>query len=422
MKTATSTACLILVLLLLLAGCVPIPPPTPAPAAPPTGATPEPLRGGQDPTETPEPECELEVVKDAFASRVEARRWTIAKTSQPISLTLEVGETAEVKYTVTIDADEPPVASAWLVTGSITVTNPSATAAVIADLVDVISPAPNIPAQVACEEKLPFELEAGETLLCEYAAELPDSSDRLNTVTVTAGAPDEAGRGSGPEPETQTCTATADVRFTEGEVIVIDECVKVSDNVGGKLGRVCAADQLPRVFTYTRTVGPFAVCGTQELTNTASYTTADTRASGTVTHTLTIDTPCDGCVDGHGYWKNHADKPDKYDSAWDMVGAGGPATPFYLSGKNWLDVLETSSNEGNAYYILAQQFAATKLNLWRGAPGTNEVNEAVAAAEAYFTAKPPEPEPADPQRAELIEIAGLLDEYNNGDVGPPKCD
>jgi hypothetical protein len=33
----------------------------------------------------------------------------------------------------------------------------------------------------------------------------------------------------------------------------------------------------------------------------------------------------------------------------------------------------------------------------------------------------PLPEPADPQRSNLLSIAGLLEPYNTGTVGPEEC-
>lgn len=422
MKKRTLIACFIIVAQLALSSCVPIPPPTATPVTNPGNQTPIAVRGGVNPTETPEPECALEVSKDAFASAVTARRWSITKISEPVTLTLEMNQTAPVNYSVTVDTDGAAVESAWVVTGTITVNNPCAVTAPIADIVDVILPTPNITATLACEEDVPFELPAGDTLLCEYAAELPDASERLNTVTVMQDSPAEEERGVAPEPEVLAITATADVRFTDGEPVEIDECVDVSDSVGGPLGTVCATDQLPRAFTYARTVGPFAECGSQAVTNTATMTTTDTLATTSITHTLAIAIQCRGCVYSHGYWKTHADKQsNKYDEAWDMAGASGPDTVFYKSGITWLAALDTPVG-GNAYHILAQQFAAAKLNLWNSAAATKEVNEAVATAEAYFAENPPLPEPANPQRAELVAIATLLDKYNNGEIGPPHCE
>jgi hypothetical protein len=105
-----------------------------------------------------------------------------------------------------------------------------------------------------------------------------------------------------------------------------------------------------------------------------------------------------------------------------MAGGQGSGSAFYKSDKKWMEALETPAKEGNAYYILAYQYIAAKLNLWNGAGVTKEVGEAVSAAEAYFMQSPPLPEPTDPQRSELISMAELLDRYNNGKVGPEACE
>jgi len=129
-----------------------------------------------------------------------------------------------------------------------------------------------------------------------------------------------------------------------------------------------------------------------------------------------------GCTLTLGYWKNHSSygpaKP--YDNTWACIGED---TPFYLSGKTYLEALSMPSSTGNAYYILARQFIAAKLNICSGAGTTVEVAAAMAWADSFFkTYMPSYDLKADPDfRKQVIKTSKLLDSYNNGDIGPGHC-
>jgi len=120
-----------------------------------------------------------------------------------------------------------------------------------------------------------------------------------------------------------------------------------------------------------------------------------------------------GCTRTQGYWKNHANPAKKqYDNTWDAY----LNKTFYNSGMTYLKVLETAPKKGDAYFILAHQFIAAELNVAAGASIPQNVKDAWLAAQAYFRGQ------TNPTRAELIAWAELLDDYNNGVVGPGHCD
>lgn len=123
-----------------------------------------------------------------------------------------------------------------------------------------------------------------------------------------------------------------------------------------------------------------------------------------------------GCTLTQGYWKTHA-SGKKYDTRWD----GMQDAAFYGSGQTYLEVLKTAPKGGNAYYILAHQFIAAKLNM-KEASSTPEVTEAFNKAEAYFNASTPENPYETVDRAQLVEWADLLTAYNEGKIGPGHCD
>jgi hypothetical protein len=121
--------------------------------------------------------------------------------------------------------------------------------------------------------------------------------------------------------------------------------------------------------------------------------------------------PPPGCTVTLGFWKNHlSDWPSGFD----------PNAAFGSSGKSWIGVLKTSP-VGNAYYILAHQYIAAVLNGASGASAPANVQAAISGAAAYFAANSPTPAPSGALRTQLITWATLLDNYNNGLVGPGHC-
>ena len=127
-----------------------------------------------------------------------------------------------------------------------------------------------------------------------------------------------------------------------------------------------------------------------------------------------------GCTLTPGYWKTHSKYgPAPYDDTWVFIGED---TPFFLSGQSWYQVLWTSPKGGNAYYILAHHFIAAKMNLWNGASSTEQVNEALTWAEkSFFNKYKPSTKLSATVRQQALDYADLLDQYNNGYVGPGHC-
>jgi hypothetical protein len=133
-----------------------------------------------------------------------------------------------------------------------------------------------------------------------------------------------------------------------------------------------------------------------------------------------------GCTATVGYWKNHTKySAAKRDATWDKIGAQAEDTPFFLSGKSYLDVLKTPT-KGNAYYILAYQYIAATLNVLRGASAPDDVMNALAESQKLFEQYKPGQiaamKASNPVRQQFIEYGALLDKYNNGKTGPGHCD
>ncbi|NUS61225.1 MAG: hypothetical protein HOQ01_09785, partial [Lysobacter sp.] len=145
---------------------------------------------------------------------------------------------------------------------------------------------------------------------------------------------------------------------------------------------------------------------------------------------VTVTQLCDvrGCTYTLGYWKTHviyAAKPQfakKRDATWDLIDGAGTSNEnaiFYLSGKSYINVMWTAP-AGNAYYILAHQFIAAKLNVLDGASGAAIAAE-LAQAEALFNQYGPTNNYWKNNKTAVTALAGKLGAYNEGSIGPGHC-
>lgn len=140
-----------------------------------------------------------------------------------------------------------------------------------------------------------------------------------------------------------------------------------------------------------------------------------------------------GCTLTPGYWKTHSKYgPAKYDDAW-AVFEGGPLTdpedPIYDRTAPCYDVMGLTfyeqfwqQPEGNAWLILFHQYTAAWLNYYNGANPDEIIDQLDVEARDLLYNHCPGSEGFDDLRADFIELATLLDDYNNGLVGPPHCD
>lgn len=134
--------------------------------------------------------------------------------------------------------------------------------------------------------------------------------------------------------------------------------------------------------------------------------------------------PDNSCTLTQGYWQTHSKYgPAPYDDTWALLEED---TPFYLSGQTYYQVIWTPPAGGNAYYILAPQYIAAGLNQLNGATVPEEVQTALTEAIALFGLYTPADIGAlaanDELKQQFISLAELLDDYNNGSIGPGHCD
>jgi hypothetical protein len=113
--------------------------------------------------------------------------------------------------------------------------------------------------------------------------------------------------------------------------------------------------------------------------------------------------------------------PAPYDSTWELLGED---STFFLSNKSNYEVMWTPPSGGNAYYILAHQYIATALNFLSGAdPGEvqEEFDDATDLFEMYTPDYIKSLKGNNPIRQEFLMLSEILDDYNNGIIGPGKC-
>jgi hypothetical protein len=362
----------------------------------------------------------LEVSKTAETSFTRTYNWTIDKSADQSALTLALGEQFLVNYSVTVDATYTD--SDFAAVGAVSIENPAPMAASLYAVADEIP-------EIATTLDLLWatDMEAGASVEGIWAADLPDTSDRTNTFTVTIQNYAYKWDGSSVPIGTTNFSDTADIDFSTAEMTEVDECIGVSDTYGGSLGTVCyGVDTLPKTFTYGRWIGPYGTCGDYTVENTASFVTNDTGATGSDSWTVNVHVPCaGGCTLTFGYWMTHSEfGPAPYDDTWAQL-PNGASTPFFSSGQSYYQVLWTPSVGGNAYYILAKQYIAAKLNILNGAASTPAVDAAITWATSFFNTYTPAQagalKPNSAIRSQAISYATTLANYNTGLIGPGHC-
>ncbi len=123
--------------------------------------------------------------------------------------------------------------------------------------------------------------------------------------------------------------------------------------------------------------------------------------------------PGGGCTLTQGFWKNH----NRFRANPSQQIPWPTDEDTLLCGETWLDNLNTPPKKGNAFYILAHQWIAARLNVADGADDSDVAAE-IAEAEALLNSCVFDT--SDRDRA--IELADILGDYNEGAIGPGHCD
>ena len=138
---------------------------------------------------------------------------------------------------------------------------------------------------------------------------------------------------------------------------------------------------------------------------------------------VVVDVDKVGCTLTQGYWKTHANpnKPKKYDNTWENIQPDAENSAFFYSSKSYIEVLNTNVGKGGKYYILAYQYIAAELNILAGANPT-DIQVAFDEATTFLNNWTPEAVKGNKGlEAECVRLGGILDDFNNGIIGPGHC-
>jgi hypothetical protein len=359
--------------------------------------------------------------------------WDIDKShSESGPLVLTAGQTYLVPYTITATASAGD--GSIEVNGSVQIINTNIVKPAVLQSLTV-----DISGLGAADVDCPsLSIAPDTTLTCTFAATLPDLSPRTATTHVTQINFDHAFDG--------TATANGGTTSFIGHVpitpagspdVETDFCAALDDLYLGEvhdLGTACA-DESPIVRMFSGPVSVTAESACEfEVPNVASFLTQDSGTSGSDRTLLrVVRSDCDeveGCVLTPGYWKTHsALGPAPYDETWALIGEN---TPFFLATDSdgaplsWYAVLWAKPG-GKTYFTLARAYIAATLNGLNGASASTQVLDAMAEAEALLEVWTVQ-QVADLRgntapRPRMIELAGILDMYNNGvgGIGPDSC-
>lgn len=341
----------------------------------------------------------------ASASYDVAYTWGITKVSPLTEIELEENETADVDYLSTVDVVDT-VQSNTTLAGSVTIGNPNPAADMTVSIVDEI--AEGVVVATDCAD--PVTIPAGGSVTCNFTTPTETQVEGTNHAEVMLNG----------------IAFAADAQYATSIGNETDECVTVYDTAFDEpLGTFCA-DEAPVEIPYQITIGPYDQCQETSYLNTASFVTNDTGADGYSTWELLIDIQCPietNCVRPISYWLNNSDPadPENYAPTWDLVGPGGPATPFFDTGFTWVEVLARNASS-STYYRLAQAYIAAKLNVLFGALPNEEVVTNMALAETLLDQYDTD------QGAitgdiivEFRNVTTVLSNFNRGVTGIPVC-
>lgn len=232
-----------------------------------------------------------------------------------------------------------------------------------------------------------------------------------------------------------TVTATIVVPGTTVNVlesnpqIAADNCVKVAE--AGNGNQITVTETPATGYNFDRIEAYYVKLDGTMVPDPAGtiYTPTISRSFGDLGRIFVfynVLPPSTGCTLTQGYWKTHSEYgPAPYDDTWAML-ADGADTPFFLSGQSWFDVFWTPV-KGNPYYILAHQYAAAALNVLAGADPSavsTELADAVTLLSTYTpfdVATIKENDKHSPTLTWFKDTAEVLDDYNNGLIGPGHC-
>jgi hypothetical protein len=230
------------------------------------------------------PAADLTASKNAIPSFTRTYTWGISKSADKTTvLSAGGGESGPVNYTVSV-THNGGTDSGWTVSGDITVTNPNAAGDNVTgvNVTDAINDA-NATCTVTggSNATIPGASSIDFPYTCTYS-QAPGASSQTNTATITWPAQTLADTSV---LAANSATGTAGIDWSSVDPTIVDGSVTVTDTLGGSLGTVSYTDPSPKVFTYPLTFkDPAGTCTKHK--NTATFTTSDTKTTGSDSATV----------------------------------------------------------------------------------------------------------------------------------------
>src|ERR1019366_9065366 len=220
------------------------------------------------------PNCEtgctgntLVVTKSAYPRLTRTYTWGITKGVD--STQINTSGSATFNYTVNVTHDDG-IDSAWQVTGTIRVANPTGSDVSAINVTDALDTGSN---GVCTVTGGPNSDGTGITLLAGTHLDLPYTCSFSSAPSPTAGTNTATTAWSG-----GPTVATHSYDFGAATINLVDGSVNVTDTLGGSLGTVTYTDPSPKTFTYPETFTDRAGTCTAH-PNTATFTTNTTQTT-----------------------------------------------------------------------------------------------------------------------------------------------
>jgi hypothetical protein len=213
------------------------------------------------------------VSKNASGTYDNKYKWTIHKTADTDTVYSAGGNASgPVNYTVTVSHDNGTVSNVK-VTGTITAFNPNSATLSLSSISDQLSDGTSCTVDTSGGLAVPggSVQNPGTTQFPYTCSPSSPASGLTNSATISWA--DQTNQGVHLAAGSTSFGPVA-IAFTEN---TIDECVNVTDTLGGPLGQVCVGGNNPTTFTYSQTFqDPAGTCTSHP--NTATFTTNDTGA------------------------------------------------------------------------------------------------------------------------------------------------
>lgn len=298
--------------------------PQPAAAQDPPGANPSECKYDAFKVGTQQPVAAhaLTITKDAAGSDTNTFTWTVKKNVDK-TVVKQIGGTATFNYTVSVTNDGGTISNVK-VAGTIDVFDPNVDSSnnTLPVTIDGVSDQLSDGTVCTVTNGGPQTLTLSDTsfsYVCNLSALPQGELDNTATVSWSDQVLNDGSVLSGDSANFMF----KNIGFTETKV---DDCVNVSDTIGGALGHVCSTDPNPTSFTYANTVSvPAWNCVTYP--NTAMFTTNTTGATGSSSQSVQVCGPAKTGALTMGYWQNKNGQG---------IITGGAATSGVCNSGTWL--------------------------------------------------------------------------------------